>query len=63
MTHPYDCPQCGEGTPELHEGYCAECCHDNQQRLDAHNAHFDAWERMSPAQRDARIRDAVRLEG
>ena len=57
----YDCPQCGEPTEELHEGYCAECCEENQTRLDLHNASFDAWERMSDSQRGAEIRNAVRL--
>lgn len=57
---PYDCPQCGEPTETLHEGYCADCCAENQAALDKHNAEFDAWEAMTPKQRDARIRDAIR---
>ncbi len=56
----YHCPQCGCDTPELHEGYCTECCEDNQRRLDAHNFGFDHWERMTDAQRDAEIKAAVR---
>ena len=59
----YDCPQCGEPTPELHEGYCAECCSDNQRRLDAHNAAHVEWMRMTDVQRDAQIRDAIKLGG
>ena len=55
----YDCPQCGEPTQELHEGYCAECCSDNQRRLDQHNAEHDRWQRMTDAQRDAAIKFAA----
>lgn len=45
------CPQCGEPTETLHEGYCADCCTGNQARLDAHNAQFDAWEKMTDQER------------
>lgn len=55
-----NCPQCGEPTPSLYEGYCAECCAENQRSLDAHNAGFDRWERMTDAQRDADIKRASR---
>lgn len=57
------CPQCGQDTPELHEGYCTECCEDNQRRLDAHNASFTEWQRLTDVQREARINDAIRLNG
>lgn len=57
------CPQCGCDTPELHEGYCEECCRDNQAALDQHNAAFSEWQRMTDVQRDKRIRDAIRLSG
>ena len=57
---PCHCPQCGEDTETLHEGYCAECCDGNQRRLDAHNAGFDRWERMTDAQRDEEIKAAAR---
>jgi hypothetical protein len=49
------CPQCGFRTEVLHEGYCAECCEDNQRELDLHNHAFDRWERMTDRQRDAEI--------
>ena len=42
------CPQCGEDTPTLHEGYCEDCRKDRQTALDAHNAEHDAWVRMTP---------------
>jgi hypothetical protein len=61
MSHSYDCPQCGEPTETLHEGYCAECCADNQSALDLHNAQHDDWQTLTDQQRDARIRDAVRF--
>jgi len=55
----YDCPQCGEPTPELHEGYCEDCCIENQRCLDQHNAEYDRWQRMTDAQRDAAIMAAA----
>lgn len=54
------CPQCGDDTPELHEGYCEECCRENQRALDQHNADYDRWQRMTDAQRDAAIKFAMR---
>ena len=60
---PYDCPQCGEPTETIHEGYCAECCADNQAALDQHNAAFVAWQNMTDVQRDKAIRRAVELNG
>lgn len=57
----YDCPQCGESTIELHEGYCAECCTDNQRALDLHNAEYDRWQNMTDNQRKASVRAAVHL--
>lgn len=55
----YDCPQCGEPTPDLHEGYCRECCDDNQAALDRHNTEYGAWESLTDAQRDAEIKRAL----
>lgn len=54
----YDCPQCGEPTDRLHEGYCAECCEENQRALDLHNAAYDRWAGMTDAQRSDEIRRA-----
>ena len=54
-----DCPQCGEETPELHEGYCLTCCTDNQENLDAHNATFDQWQAMDARQRSNAIGRAI----
>jgi NMD protein affecting ribosome stability and mRNA decay len=56
----FSCPQCGENTPELYEGYCAECCAANQAELDEHNAQFDRWQRMTDKQREFEIKQAVR---
>lgn len=56
----FHCPQCGETTPELHEGYCRDCCEDNQAALDKHNAQYDAWQAMTDAQRDAAVKRACR---
>lgn len=58
--HTWTCPQCGAFTPVLREGYCAECCEENQARLDAHNAAFDAWDKLTDAERERRIRAAGR---
>lgn len=54
------CPQCGDDTLELHEGYCEECCCANQRALDQHNAEYNRWQRMTDAQRDAAIKFAMR---
>ncbi len=56
----YDCPQCGEQTMTLFEGYCCTCRDQNQAALDAHNLAYDQWERMTAEQRDAAIRFASR---
>ncbi len=52
----YDCPQCGEPTEELHEGYCEQCCHNNQQALDDFNREQDRWKRLTDEQRYDEIR-------
>ena len=59
--HAYDCPQCGEPTETLHEGYCEDCCRDNQAALDAHNRAFDRWEKMSDNERARAIAKAAGL--
>lgn len=56
----YDCPQCGEPTKELHEGYCKECCDHNQAALDLHNGTYDRWQRMTDVQRAEAIKFATR---
>jgi len=53
------CPQCGEDTPTLHEGYCAECCADNQRAIDLHNYSVDRWATLTYRQREDEIRDAI----
>ena len=55
----YDCPQCGEETETLYEGYCEDCCTLNQTRLDLHNAEYDRWQSMSDAERNAAIKAAT----
>lgn len=55
----FHCPQCGEDTNELPEGYCPECGKENQRVLHEHNLGFDRWQRLSPAQREAEIRNAI----
>ncbi len=39
-----NCPQCGELSEQLHEGYCEQCCNDNQAALDRHNAEISDLE-------------------
>lgn len=54
------CPSCGHLVAQLHEGYCRECL---EHRHDAHLRHIyeqQEWDRLSPAERDRRIRDAMR---
>ena len=58
MTATFACPQCGEDTPSLFEGYCEPCRDDNQTALDLHNAQHDAWRQMSGAERWAAIKHA-----
>lgn len=53
-----NCPQCGELTPTLNEGYCEGCRAYNQERLDQHNAGNDEWESLTDGQRIARIKAA-----
>ena len=60
MSGDFDCPQCGEATEALHEGYCADCCADNQARLDAHKVSHDRWALMTNDERDREIRWATR---
>lgn len=54
------CPQCGEPTERLHEGYCKPCCDANQAALDLHNAEVDHWRCLTDRQRDNAIKAAVR---
>jgi hypothetical protein len=56
----FNCPQCGEETPALHEGYCLQCCSDNQASLDSHNFQLDRWNSMNDSQRDAEIKNSYR---
>jgi hypothetical protein len=54
------CPQCGEPTERLCEGYCEPCRDANQAALDEHHARADWWASLTDRQRDAQIRDALR---
>ena len=53
------CPQCGTLTEWMQEGVCEDCCLENQADLDAYNAEYDAWTRLTDAERERRIRDAM----
>ncbi len=52
------CPQCGSPTATLTEGYCVDCAHENQTRLDQRNHEYDAWQTLTDEQIDAIIRNA-----
>lgn len=54
-----DCPQCGEQTSELYEGYCEECCAENQLQLDRHICEYDHWNRLDSERRERAIKDAL----
>jgi hypothetical protein len=54
----FDCPQCGEPTRLLCEGYCEPCCTANQAALDEHNARHDWWAGLTDQQRGDQIRRA-----
>ncbi len=56
----FRCDCCGEGTETLHEGYCEPCRDEAQRILDEHNLSHDLWQRLTPAEREARIRWAMR---
>ena len=56
----FDCPQCGDHTESLHEGYCEACCTSNQAALDDHNHQHDRWALLSSTERDAEIKRAHR---
>jgi hypothetical protein len=53
------CPQCGNETDRLHEGYCEDCRNANQAALDEHNAAYDRWQKMTDRERADDIRRAV----
>ncbi len=52
------CPQCGNETEQLYEGYCERCCTENQRALDLYNAEYDRWQNMTDQQRADTIRRA-----
>lgn len=52
------CPQCGDDTETLHEGYCERCRTANQLELNGHIAQVEAWDRLTDEERRARIRAA-----
>ena len=54
-----NCPQCGEETETLHEGYCEECLNERQSALNEHNARFDFWEKCTDTEKDFYIRSAA----
>ena len=54
----FDCPQCGEESDQLFEGYCLDCLYQNQSELDNHNAQFDRWESLTDSQRQNEINKA-----
>lgn len=51
-----DCPQCGDSVSQLHEGYCGDCCNENQRQLDQHNYEYEHWQRMDDERREELIR-------
>jgi hypothetical protein len=56
----FRCPQCGDPTERLFEGYCEPCCTANQAALDEHNARFDWWESLTDRQRGDEIMRACK---
>ena len=55
-----NCPQCGEETEVFFEGYCEDCCRENQWYLDQHIAEQEHWDRLDNERREELIRDATR---
>ena len=56
-----NCSQCGHLTATLNEGCCEICREQNQRELDLHNAQYDWWQSLTPAERDAQIKNAFKL--
>jgi hypothetical protein len=54
----FNCPQCGEETEQLYEGYCKDCCDENQNNLDCFNARHDWWNSLTQQQKDEAIKRA-----
>lgn len=54
------CPQCGFDSDEFREGVCADCCSENQRRLNEHNAQYDFWEKCIDEEKDRYIKSAMR---
>lgn len=52
------CPQCGYATDTLCEGYCLECCQQNQGQLLSWNFSYVWWQDLSDQDRDLLIRQA-----
>jgi hypothetical protein len=50
------CPQCSYETPELYEGYCKDCCVENQRALDEYNFQRDFWNHLTDEERKESIR-------
>ena len=55
----YNCPQCGEPTEILHEGYCEGCRDENQRALDQHNITYDWWRKLTDREREKLIRGRI----
>ena len=56
----FSCPQCGEGTDTLYEGFCEVCRDENQSRLNQHNAEYDYWNSLTNGEQDRQIKEALR---
>lgn len=54
----YDCPQCGEATEVLDEGYCPPCSTENRDALALHEAQRRWWGGLTDRERDGQIRRA-----
>lgn len=48
----YNCSQCGEGTESLHEGYCKDCCEQNQKELNEFNFGYNFWNNLTDNEKD-----------
>lgn len=55
-----NCPTCGEPCKALDEGECPLCAQQSRDDLHQHLAEFDAWQQMTPCEREAKMRWAIR---
>ena len=52
------CNTCGEDRAVFIEGHCEYCYQTRQDEIYLHNAEYNRWQSLTPAQRDDEIKRA-----